>query len=62
MSEQSQETAPAERPAGQAPAAPAFDFMRPIRAIWGLRDIGLALGVIAIIMALVLPLPNSALT
>ena len=58
MSEQAQETAPAELPAGQAPPGPTFDFTGPIRAIWAQRDVGLALGVIAIIMALVLPLPT----
>ena len=58
MSEQAQEAAPAELPTGQAPPPPAFDFVGPIRAIWGQRDIGLALGVVAVIMALVLPLPT----
>ena len=58
MSGQAQEPAPAELPAGEAPPAAAIDFVAQLRAIWGQRDIGLALGVVAIIMALVLPLPT----
>ena len=58
MSEQAQEAAPAEPPADEAPPGVTIDFAAPLRAIWGQRDVGLALGVVAIIMALVLPLPT----